>query len=713
MGCGVSKKQHQSNDGFISVNPGNEPRVDRSKLPLPHEISDMRRKKEEEAAVAKQSESYTSATSDNKKTPSLEVDVGVGRSESDESKGPPSRDRVSPSALSIAVPTSVLDGGTGSKSVTFGGTYSTGTRDFESATTFESSRGSFRDAIAVDESSPVTAQDESLHRVSVAGPDAEKLVAHRPMSIEFLRLERNMSDKSPVRSPPLANDPKLKRWTTDNPGRGSSLFKQLRPNLLLTGSGLKMRDDNDIYMDMKREEARKREKLELFKSDCTEVYSRVHVAGDDIAQNLLALKQTGITHVVNCAARTSKNYFENELEYLALYLNDSPSCDLFSVLYPAITFMEKALADPNARVLVHCTQGVSRSASIAIAYMLTKDRLSYDQALEYVRERRGICRPNLGFEVQLKSWSKRLKFSSEPRRDSSSSHTSDPGGRIDMMFRIAPHDSDFNPFVPAMKLVEKPGPSDLDARGVFLVETPLRGVLYVWKGVDAVAELCAAALRFAENVRRYERPRAYAMSEEYIIEEVEQGSETDEFWDAIVMKDDIPARNVKYDRDIAVAKWVTWDAAENPRRVAEMRQEKDRAEAEAFGTPTKAKQGGGEADDGEEMEEEKEEKPTAKLFELKRGVTGKEAYVEYDNYDEDDLWSDRIFVLLPQSDTTKLYVWFGSDVGVPESGTFDDYASKVAKEFEAHFPEASNREVMVEEEEKESEEFDSYFFGSE
>jgi protein-tyrosine phosphatase len=45
-------------------------------------------------------------------------------------------------------------------------------------------------------------------------------------------------------------------------------------------------------------------------------------------------------------------------------------------------------------VLVHCMAGVSRSASFVIAYVMRKQGKGFEQALQFVKERRAKANPN-------------------------------------------------------------------------------------------------------------------------------------------------------------------------------------------------------------------------------------------------------------------------------------------------------------------------------
>jgi atypical dual specificity phosphatase len=52
----------------------------------------------------------------------------------------------------------------------------------------------------------------------------------------------------------------------------------------------------------------------------------------------------------------------------------------------------------------HSLAGVSRSVTIAIAYIMTATELSYQETLNAVRGARKIANPNFGFQRQLQNY---------------------------------------------------------------------------------------------------------------------------------------------------------------------------------------------------------------------------------------------------------------------------------------------------------------------
>jgi len=60
-------------------------------------------------------------------------------------------------------------------------------------------------------------------------------------------------------------------------------------------------------------------------------------------------------------------------------------------------------------VLVHCAAGISRSATIIIAYLMKKNKWTYQETYNFVKRKRSVISPNSGFVRQLKNYEKKLK----------------------------------------------------------------------------------------------------------------------------------------------------------------------------------------------------------------------------------------------------------------------------------------------------------------
>lgn len=91
---------------------------------------------------------------------------------------------------------------------------------------------------------------------------------------------------------------------------------------------------------------------------------------------------------------------------------DLPETNLQPVIAQAVRIINVVRSE-NRRILVHCNAGVSRSASICIAYVMLAEGLEFSEAFAMVKSKRACIQPNLGFIAQLKQIRRRWSVSSQ------------------------------------------------------------------------------------------------------------------------------------------------------------------------------------------------------------------------------------------------------------------------------------------------------------
>ncbi|KAL7416113.1 hypothetical protein BDY24DRAFT_368944 [Mrakia frigida] len=112
------------------------------------------------------------------------------------------------------------------------------------------------------------------------------------------------------------------------------------------------------------------------------------------------LKLHGITRVVS-VLRGSVPTTEG-IDSQTIPVDDIPSADLLAHLPAAVDYIRQALSDDvEGGVLVHCQAGMSRSATVVAAYLMSEHELSVEDALTTIRRARRCIQPSDAFLAQL------------------------------------------------------------------------------------------------------------------------------------------------------------------------------------------------------------------------------------------------------------------------------------------------------------------------
>jgi len=106
-----------------------------------------------------------------------------------------------------------------------------------------------------------------------------------------------------------------------------------------------------------------------------------------------------IGFILNVTAEID-NFFPTTFQYMNIPVSDNEETDLLRYFGDSYKFIAKALSEGSS-VLVHCKMGISRSATIVIAYVMKQKHWDLSRALKYVTERRSCVKPNPNFMRQL------------------------------------------------------------------------------------------------------------------------------------------------------------------------------------------------------------------------------------------------------------------------------------------------------------------------
>ncbi|CAD7669883.1 unnamed protein product [Nyctereutes procyonoides] len=141
----------------------------------------------------------------------------------------------------------------------------------------------------------------------------------------------------------------------------------------------------------------------------TRILPHLYLGSQKDVLNKDLMTQNGISYVLNASNSCPKPDFICESRFMRIPINDNYCEKLLPWLDKSIEFIDKAKLS-SCQVIVHCLAGISRSATIAIAYIMKTMGMSSDDAYRFVKDRRPSISPNFNFLGQLLEYERSLKL---------------------------------------------------------------------------------------------------------------------------------------------------------------------------------------------------------------------------------------------------------------------------------------------------------------
>lgn len=127
--------------------------------------------------------------------------------------------------------------------------------------------------------------------------------------------------------------------------------------------------------------------------------------------------------------REIDNFFPGTFDYLNIRVYDDEKTDLLKHWDDTYKYINRARQE-GSKVLVHCKMGVSRSASVVIAYAMKAYNWDFKTALQHVKEKRSCIKPNTSFLSQLETYQgilDAMKNKEKLQRSKSETNLKSPG----------------------------------------------------------------------------------------------------------------------------------------------------------------------------------------------------------------------------------------------------------------------------------------------
>ncbi|CAI2369513.1 unnamed protein product [Moneuplotes crassus] len=151
-------------------------------------------------------------------------------------------------------------------------------------------------------------------------------------------------------------------------------------------------------------------------NDFQEIVPNLYLGNQISATKILTIRKKKIQLIIYAnggsgvkGLKRSKNYTNmfSSVDTKSLEIEDHPDFCIKEFFDPTIELISSYLSQSKP-VLIVCTAGVSRSATIVTAFIMKTTGKTFEEALQFVKEKRRFINPNAGFVKQLQEYEKEL-----------------------------------------------------------------------------------------------------------------------------------------------------------------------------------------------------------------------------------------------------------------------------------------------------------------
>ncbi|XP_012786876.1 dual specificity protein phosphatase 14-like [Ochotona princeps] len=133
--------------------------------------------------------------------------------------------------------------------------------------------------------------------------------------------------------------------------------------------------------------------------DIDQITSSLFLGRGSVASNRDLLESRLITCIVNASSKIP-NYYWPQFEYVKVSVADTPRAPI-GLYFDTVADKIHSVNREQGTTFVHCSAGVSRSATLCIAYLMKFHHVCLLEAYRWVKARRPVIKPNVGFWEQL------------------------------------------------------------------------------------------------------------------------------------------------------------------------------------------------------------------------------------------------------------------------------------------------------------------------